>query len=882
MDENVFKASLQSGPRVGDLDTDRVLMDRLLQVQENLHTVVLQLKEKTLGQALETANNIVAGTPGQAEQALKNTRDLGNDLNEALQDSLNTNKRSIKDLFDEHFRHLGGFLNESGKFLDDFVSSHQKDVQKLFSSYSGGLGGVAAEALHVKDSQGKQLISNVAVGALGAAESLGALIPSLAGLSGSVAAFIGSLAAATVALGAFSAFSSLKDQEKFNAGLLKGAPLAADHLFETQGTSLNQKRLDLNSVLAGDRSKEELDKLYQAAFETRPGGATNFQQMDNLAATFGMLEDRGLSVDRSKSFATTMRSELNMSYGQTIASMMELSTTAITHRYDIGTYMEKIVQLTKSVKNQGLTISDVNRVVQSWAGTTLANGMVLTPDDAMSAAQMQLNMRRSLSEGEAAYVIMNNPDLKAKSGEGLYGSSRSLGDLANLGPLGLKQAALQLRIGNVSGGQGAVSRYHNEMVDRLMAAIGADSSGLNQNEMKNLRYTMMASELGVDEKYGIDAGVTAFVQKLANKELLSEDEFKKQMYEVTAKPIDKLYDELKNRYPTLLNKMYEHQKDHKNMLLSWQQIWVDIQNMLGSAFLPMVEVIASGVSSLGTYVMTGDVWKAGSQFQTMQSLFLRENQSAFRNVFEGRSDIAEALGLWPSSPEHMSAGGKTHKIMEDAVRLFSGARGSDADKYLPDIVRSAKEFEIDPAFLMGLIDAESGFNPDAKSHAGALGLGQLMKPAMMDVKRRYGYTVDPLNPQSNIRGTAMYLRMKLEEYTNKGYDKQTAIKLALMAYNGGSGRVNQFIAEGGDLDDLPAETRLYPGKVLAATSGWRNRKMKELGDSASIGSKWSPDIPKFNVEAISTIDIHLHDPNTKSKFQGRKVNKKSLNYGVGR
>ena len=73
------------------------------------------------------------------------------------------------------------------------------------------------------------------------------------------------------------------------------------------------------------------------------------------------------------------------------------------------------------------------------------------------------------------------------------------------------------------------------------------------------------------------------------------------------------------------------------------------------------------------------------------------------------------------------------------------------------------------------IEIESAYNPNALSHAGAIGLGQLMP----DTARSLG--VDPHDMEQNLDGSARYLLMRLAQFGSP--------ELALAAYNAGAGAV---------------------------------------------------------------------------------------------
>jgi soluble lytic murein transglycosylase-like protein len=134
----------------------------------------------------------------------------------------------------------------------------------------------------------------------------------------------------------------------------------------------------------------------------------------------------------------------------------------------------------------------------------------------------------------------------------------------------------------------------------------------------------------------------------------------------------------------------------------------------------------------------------------------------------------------------------------------SGAPTGGATSFGPQIDAAASSNGIDPALLKGLVEQESGFNPAARSGAGALGLTQLMPGTAASL----GVT-DPLDPVQSLQGGARYLRQQLDRF---GGDE----RLALAAYNAGPGAVARY---GG----VPpyAETQGYVSNVLAKAAAYR-------------------------------------------------------------
>jgi soluble lytic murein transglycosylase len=139
-------------------------------------------------------------------------------------------------------------------------------------------------------------------------------------------------------------------------------------------------------------------------------------------------------------------------------------------------------------------------------------------------------------------------------------------------------------------------------------------------------------------------------------------------------------------------------------------------------------------------------------------------------------------------------------------------------QYTEIVAKEAIANQLDPALVYSVIKAESSFDPDAQSHAGAIGLMQLT-PDTFDwvqtkLKSEKKYTqADLYMPEINIRYGCKLLAILLEKYSETG--------TALGAYNAGIGTVNSWLKDsdiskdGVKLDTIPyAETRNYVNAVL--------------------------------------------------------------------
>jgi hypothetical protein len=108
---------------------------------------------------------------------------------------------------------------------------------------------------------------------------------------------------------------------------------------------------------------------------------------------------------------------------------------------------------------------------------------------------------------------------------------------------------------------------------------------------------------------------------------------------------------------------------------------------------------------------------------------------------------------------------------------------------------AATKAGVDPRLLAAITQAESGFNPNALSGAGAVGLTQLMPGTAA------GLGVDPTDPAANLDGGARYIAGQLDTFGR--------VDLAVAAYNAGPGAVRQA----GGVPDYP-ETQAYVRRVL--------------------------------------------------------------------
>jgi len=167
------------------------------------------------------------------------------------------------------------------------------------------------------------------------------------------------------------------------------------------------------------------------------------------------------------------------------------------------------------------------------------------------------------------------------------------------------------------------------------------------------------------------------------------------------------------------------------------------------------------------------------------------------------SDALASASLGQAAPAASAASlgaGGTYLAASDGV-----TSGGGSAQYDGLVTAAAQRYGIDPALLHGLIQQESGFDPNATSGAGATGLCQLMPSTAAGL----GVT-DPTDPVQSIDAGARYLKQQLDAF---GGDPS----LALAAYNAGPGAVHRY----GGVPPYP-ETQAYVQKVMGYANAYRS------------------------------------------------------------
>lgn len=171
----------------------------------------------------------------------------------------------------------------------------------------------------------------------------------------------------------------------------------------------------------------------------------------------------------------------------------------------------------------------------------------------------------------------------------------------------------------------------------------------------------------------------------------------------------------------------------------------------------------------------------------------------------------------------------------------------------------AKRYGVEEALVRAVVTAESNYNPHAVSHAGAIGLMQVMPATAAD----YGvYSTEALmDPEVNLRTGTRHLRRLLDKYDND-YGR------VIMAYNAGEGvvdRTNSQVTYLETLNYTEAVIRHYRGYGGAAptkTALTQVRSLRGVRNPARARRllKKYLDPSLLSLAVKPTLGVHLLDP----------------------
>ena len=141
--------------------------------------------------------------------------------------------------------------------------------------------------------------------------------------------------------------------------------------------------------------------------------------------------------------------------------------------------------------------------------------------------------------------------------------------------------------------------------------------------------------------------------------------------------------------------------------------------------------------------------------------------------------------------------------LDSIVNKYEAAEGEELAEIYSTVEKYCNQYGVDKNLVLAIIKQESNFDANVVSHAGAMGLMQLMDFNC----EAYGLT-DPFDIDQNIGAGVKHIKSYLDMYDGD-------VEMALMAYNGGPGTMSRRgVTSAADLYKMPEETQNYVPKVM--------------------------------------------------------------------
>ena len=144
-------------------------------------------------------------------------------------------------------------------------------------------------------------------------------------------------------------------------------------------------------------------------------------------------------------------------------------------------------------------------------------------------------------------------------------------------------------------------------------------------------------------------------------------------------------------------------------------------------------------------------------------------------------------------------------------------------RYKEQVVMCANQTNLNPYLIFSVIKVESGFNKNAVSKKGAIGLMQLLPTTASWVAKSNGILeYDLQNALDNIMLGSFYLKYLVNKFKQE--------KTAIVAYNAGEGRVKEWLSlpscskDGKTLAVIPyKESEQYLAKIQKTFAKYKKR-----------------------------------------------------------